>query len=146
MPLPKNDGNIRAFVAQLDRLRLGIFNVKLTNLNRHPLQRPLHDSWVVELSSMIQTSDYRAQNPLMATLAVGKDDTLAISLRNEAKSERAWLPDHLKLEVFSGQHRVAALERLSWEPESLYWPVEVFCHGWLLCNLCLSHLLIHLSG
>ncbi|KAG9099858.1 hypothetical protein FS749_000180 [Ceratobasidium sp. UAMH 11750] len=126
--IPKQRGGA-LFAANIEKTKrqhlLGLFRVRLEQFEHHPDQRPLDDTWVVELKSKMELGLDRVSYPVSVVLS---DDAVWEDVQGPAlrRDGSAFLPSSLKVKVFDGQHRVMALRQLGIEPEEKWWVANLY--------------------
>lgn len=99
----------------------------LNQMQEHPEQRALDVDWVEKLVGILQGNLNRPLYPVGAVLEGDENlERLQTSLQQSDPNGVPALPAGIKLLVFAGQHRLAALPRLGLDQDELWWHADVF--------------------
>lgn len=106
---------------------IGRFRVMVDQTRGHPEQRVLDADWVKQLVEKFQDNLNRPLHPVDAVLEVDTDLQAARAcLRKSGQSDVPVLPAGVRVLVFSGQHRLAALSELPLHQDELWWHADIF--------------------
>ncbi|KEP46445.1 hypothetical protein V565_198670, partial [Rhizoctonia solani 123E] len=128
MPNTNNRINAKDIILRAEELtQLGTFVAWATQIEPHPYQRPLNREWVEALKDSFMHDLDRSAHPIKAVLKnpMSADKVKQLVNTHSDPGSHPCLPKDLTIQVFDGQHRVAACELLADQTQH-WWIVKIF--------------------
>lgn len=117
-PLPAWDGmDFNDFAKSLRPFLLGTFEIPITNLNTHDLQRAINEEWISTLLLSLGKSKDADLHPGSAFL-----NTPDVPLDSEGNPD----PKRMMCTIPDGCHRSTATGRMDWPEEKKTWVFTVY--------------------